>query len=249
MIQVERIDDVSIIRMCRKTANAINLEMVEALSGALQSATQDDSIAIVLTSDNDKFFAIGFDLPELLTLDRARFQTFYRRFNDLCLELFTAPKPVVAAMRGHSVAGGCILALCCDRRVTGEGRKLVGLNEVLLGLPVPYLSLLILRDLVGGRTARRIVETGTLFPSDEAMKFGIVDAVAPTENVEKEALAVAKELGSLPSRSFRALKNDRVDPVAETYRSARAEKEARFLDCWFSPDAKVELEKAAERFR
>lgn len=76
------------------------------------------------------------------------------------LALYTLPKPVVAAITGHAIAGGCILALCCDYRFISEGRKLMGLNEVKLGVPVPYLADRVLHALVGTRYAREIIESG-----------------------------------------------------------------------------------------
>ena len=98
-------------------------------------------------------------------------------------KLFTFPKPTAAAISGHAIAGGCILTLCCDYRYIAEGRKLMGLNEIKLGVPVPYVADCILRSLVGFRHAREIMESGDFYQPETSFQKGLVDAVLPLENV------------------------------------------------------------------
>jgi enoyl-CoA hydratase/carnithine racemase len=154
MISLDRQENVAVLKLDRSTTNAINLGLVETLSAALQEVKHDTKArSLVLTSANNKFFSIGFDIPDLYDLDRPEFETFYREFNALCMDLYTLPKPVMACLNGHAIAGGCILALCCDYRLIAGGKKLIGLNEVKLGVPVPYLADCILRELVGASLA------------------------------------------------------------------------------------------------
>ena len=133
MIGVEYHDQVAIVRLDRPATNAINLQLVDELAEALEGVKRDADVrSLVLTSSNDKFFSIGFDIPQLFDLTREDFRSFYQAFNRMCLDLYTLPKPTVAAITGHAIAGGCILTLCCDYRFIAQGRKLMGLNEIML---------------------------------------------------------------------------------------------------------------------
>jgi enoyl-CoA hydratase/carnithine racemase len=100
------------------------MELVDELGKLLERIEHDSSVsALVLGSSNDKFLSIGFDIPRLFELPREDFTTFFSEFNRVCLSLYTLPKPTIAAITGHAVAGGCILALCCDYRFIAEGDR------------------------------------------------------------------------------------------------------------------------------
>jgi len=156
MISVERHDQVSVLKLNRGATNALNLQLVTCLVENLNSVRDDPKVrSLVICSSNDKFFSIEFDIPELIQLKKRDFKVFYQAFNQVCLDLYTFPKPTIAAITGHAVAGGCILALCCDYRLIATGRRLVGLNEIKLGVPVPYLGDCILQQVVGLDTLAR----------------------------------------------------------------------------------------------
>ena len=159
MIDLKYKDKVAVLKLDRGVTNAINLEVINELAKVLKAVKADTNVhALVLSSTNDKFFSIGFDIPQLYNLSKKDFKLFYEIFNESCMGLYTFPKPTVAAITGHAIAGGFILALCCDYRIIGKGRKLMGLNEIKLGVPVPYLADCVLQNLIGIRNSREIVE-------------------------------------------------------------------------------------------
>jgi len=177
MLGVEIQDSVAVAKLSRGVTNAFNLELVdELLKLILDLKFKDQVRALVLTSSNEKFFSIGFDIPQLFELSPEDFQLYYQKFNQMCLALYTFPKPTVAAITGHAIAGGCILALCCDYRVIADERQLMGLNEIKLGVPVPYLADCILRSLVGVRAARLIMESGDFYPPLQLFQMGMVSS-------------------------------------------------------------------------
>lgn len=156
LIRREYRDRVAILKLNRGIINALNLQLVNQLAENLQKVRDDSDVhSLVLCSSNEKFFSIGFDIPELFKLTRKDFRVFYQAFNRVCMDLYTLPKPTIAAITGHAIAGGCILALCCDYRFIAEGRKLMGLNEIKLGIPVPYPGDCILRHVAGTRNPLR----------------------------------------------------------------------------------------------
>jgi enoyl-CoA hydratase/carnithine racemase len=249
MISVENHGKVVYAKLNRGVTNAMNPKVVKELGAVIKQVKNDAGInGLVLGSSNEKFFSIGFDIPELFEMNRDDFRDFYRLFNRVCLDLFTLPKPTVAAITGHAIAGGCILALCCDYRFIAKGHKLMGLNEVKLGLPVPYLPDRLLHALAGVSKAREIMESGEFYPSDVAREMGMVDKILPIENVVKAAIDHADTLGSLPKVGYEMIKQNRVEVIQEQVTARQDEKEASFIGSWYSDEARRCLKEALKKF-
>jgi enoyl-CoA hydratase/carnithine racemase len=249
MISVDYHGSVMLAKFNHGVTNALNPEFVQELDEILQRAESDASIrGLVLGSSNEKFFSIGLDIPDLYGLDREDFRDFFRVFNRVCMDLYTLSKPTVAAITGHALAGGCILALCCDWRFIAEGRKLMGLNEVKLGIPVPYLADRVLHALAGGRYARKMMEGGDFFASGEALEMGVVDEVMPVEEVVNRALAQAGKLGSLPESGYGMIKRNRVETTAAEVLVRETKKEQYFIESWYSEAVRERLREAMEKF-
>jgi len=248
MISVEREDQVAVVKLSRDVGNALNFELVTKLAEAVEEVKGDPEVrGMVLTSANDKIFSLGFDIPRLYEAGREEVGRFFRFFNRTCLDLYTLPKPTIAAITGHAIAGGAILALCCDYRYIAEGRKLMGLNEIKLGVPVPYLPDCIARELLGVNKARHVLETGDFFTSEDLLLMGMVDRVLPLENVLARSVERARELGSTP-QAFAVIKQNRVETIEERVRERGEQKTRFFVDCWFSPDTRKRLKEAMKTF-
>jgi enoyl-CoA hydratase/carnithine racemase len=249
MISMEYHDKVAVMALSRGVTNAIDLQLVSEFAERLQSVRHDADVrSLVLVSSNEKFFSIGFDIPQLYALPREDFQVFYKAFNQACLDLYTLPKPTVAAITGHAIAGGCILALCCDYRFIAQGRKLMGLNEIRLGVPVPYLADCALRHLVGVRHARQIVDTGEFYGPERLLDMGVVDRVLPLEQVLPQAIDTAASLGALPQAAFGLIKCNRVEAVEAQVLAHLEEKAKIFIERWYSDEAREYLREAMEKF-
>jgi enoyl-CoA hydratase/carnithine racemase len=249
MIAVDHQDTVAIVKLSRSVTNALNMELVNELSDVLERVQHDSNVsALVLANSSDKFFSIGFDIPQLYGLPRPSFETFFSEFNRACLSLYTLPKPTIAAITGHAVAGGCILALCCDYRFIAEGKKLMGLNEIKLGVPVPYLIDCVLRYTVGTRYAREIMDTGEYYGPADSLRMGMVDVVLPLGEAMAKAVEKARLLGSWPRQAFALIKQNRVEEIEQQVLARREEKERSFVDCWYSAEARQRLKEAMEKF-
>jgi enoyl-CoA hydratase/carnithine racemase len=248
-IRAERRDNVTVISLNRGTTNAINQQLVDELTKALRQVRDDsDARGVVLVSSNEKFFSIGLDIPQLFELSRDDFGAFYRAFNQLCIDLYTLPKPLVAAITGHATAGGCILALCCDYRFIAEGRKLMGMNEIKLGVPVPYPIDCIFRQLVGVRIAREVVDSGEFYPPDELIGMGMVDQALPLEQVLPKSIDKVRLLGSYRQEAFKMIKRNRTETVEAEILARLKEKEEFFIECWYSDEVRKRLKEAMEKF-
>ncbi|MFW6114705.1 MAG: enoyl-CoA hydratase/isomerase family protein [Thermodesulfobacteriota bacterium] len=245
-IAIESREDVAVIRLNNKVTNALSPGLVGELSSAL-TQVKNEFLGIILAG-GAKFFSIGFDLPSLLELDRKGMTRFFYEFNQAAFSLFTMPLPTGCAMAGHAIAGGNILALTCDYRFAASGEKLIGLNEVRLGVPVPYLADLMLRQIVSDRAATEIIYHGQFITVSEAEKIGLVDNVVPQEKLEDYAAEKIAELAALPREAFIAIKANRVDAIRLQYEKNYMLKHETFLDCWFSKPTQALLSEAARKF-
>ena len=236
----------AVLRLDNGATNAISSELVADLAAAL--ARVRSSAGGLVLAGNSKFFSIGLNLPELITFDRAAMIAFFSRFDQLAFDLYPLPLPTACAMTGHAVAGGGVLALTCDFRFAAAGKKLFGFNEATIGLPVPYLPDLILRQLAGDRAASEMMYHGRFLPVDRAVETGMIDSVLPLAEVEEQAVAKINALAAQPRTAFALIKENRTDFVRSAYELHNRSKLARMLDCWFEDSVQALLRDAAEKF-
>lgn len=233
----------------RGVTNVLNLEFINELTEIVHRVRSDSNIrGLVLGSVNDKFFSMGFDIPQLFELSRSDFKVFYRAFNRACIELYTLPKATIAAITGHAVAGGCIIALCCDYRYIAEGKKKMGLNEIKLGVPVPYPVDCILRQIVGFRNACEILDTGEFYLPPELLQMGMVDRVLPLDQVRQKATEKVRLLSTFSTRAFSMIKQNRTEQVEAQIQEKLEEKEEYFIDCWYADETRERLKEAMKKF-
>ncbi len=249
MVEIETENDVAVIRLNNGRKNPINPEFVDALSNAFDEVNESEKVgSVILTGSNDRFFSIGLDVPSLIDYERSEFRKFIRDFNLLCLHIYTLPKPTVASINGHAIAGGCILALCCDYRFAGEGKRLIGLNEVRLGVSVPYLPHKILEQIAGERVATEMIYGGEFYSPEKALEMGVVDGVFRSEELLKKSLEKAISLGEIPRKAFAAVKVDRTEGIKEKA-IQRLERDVDvFVELWFSDEGQKRLREAAKNF-
>jgi enoyl-CoA hydratase/carnithine racemase len=248
-VSLENRQGVVVAELRHGVTNPICPRLVDALAHAVQSVIDDTTAgALVLTSANTKFFSIGLDIPHLMDLSKEAFLEFLASFSRLSLALLTMPKPTVAAVSGHATAGGCILALCCDYRFIAQGRKLMGLNEIRLGLPVPYAADCILRSLVGQRIARQITDGGEFYLPEQAQAMGLVDRVVPGDQLMGQSIQQARMLAEMPREAFARIKANRLAPVRAEIEARLRAKDLEFVEAWYSPEARHWLQEAATKF-
>ena len=237
---------IAVLRLTNGVTNAIGPAMVAELSAALQEV-KDRYRGLVLAGGN-KFFSIGLDLPVLLNLNRADMSAFWVKFEDTVLDLYTLPLPTAAAIAGHANGGGAILTLACEFRFMAAGRKLISLNEVKIGLPVPYLADLLLRQIAGDRIAVRLEFLSEFLAPEAAQAAGLADAVCPEDEVEARALSQIQTVVDLPPFGFPMTKRHRVNPLRSRFLAERAEITTAFMDLWVNPQVQQLLREAATKF-
>ncbi len=245
-VSLEAHDSITVLRLNNGVTNAISLELIDDLDAALIQI-KNEFKGMVLAG-GDKFFSIGLDLPGLLQLGRTEMTDFYVALNQVILDLYTLPIPTASAINGHATAGGGVLALGTDFRFVAAGRKLIGFNEVKIGLSVPGLADLMLRQLVGDRHATEMVFSGDFLEPDQSLEIGLVDAVVSAEDVEQEAVAKIVALTTMPAGGLALAKKNRVEAVRSQYEQIRQSDADVFLNCWFDPSVQELLQTAAQKF-
>ena len=239
-------DGVAVVTLNNGPTNAIHPELVSQLAAVVKQV-RDAAKGLILRG-NEKFFSIGFDLPVLTQLDRAGMTDFWQAFNRLALELYTLPIPTISIVGGHAVGGGHILILTSDFRYVAEGAvKKMGLNEMQLGLPVPYLADLMIRQLAGDRVATRLMYSGDLVPLEDGKESGLIDALIPASELEDRAMAKIITLMKVPL-AFQVIKANRTAEVKERYEANYARQDPAFIDCWFSDPVQDMLREAVKKF-
>lgn len=245
-IITETHEEIGLIRLAGSVTNPINLELIKELDQTLE--TMKRTKRGLLLSGGEKFFSIGFDLPELLQLDREGMSDFYTRFNQTLFTLFCLPIPTLCCISGHAVAGGCILSLGCDFRIAASGKTKIGLNEIDIGVPVPLLAEMLLRQIVGNQTGTRMMFTGDFKTADEARTLGLVDETLDRDQLELRGLEKIKRFSSAPMSAFARIKANQGDWIRSRFEQGFSADLQTFLDIWFAPETRELLFKAAEKF-
>jgi 3,2-trans-enoyl-CoA isomerase len=233
---------IATLTLGRGKVNALNGRVVDELRAQLETAERDASVRAVVLTGQGKFFSFGFDVPEFLPVSKEDFGQFVRRFTDLYTYMFVYPKPLVAAVNGHAIAGGCMLALACDHRVMAGGPAKIGLNEIAFGSSLFAGATEMLRFLVGNSNATGVLYSGTMYPSEEAKSLGLIDEVVAEEEVLGVAIRAAAALAKANPPAFASVKSLLRSSVAEHMRQHEAASIGEFLDIWYSPAVRANRE-------
>jgi enoyl-CoA hydratase/carnithine racemase len=228
-------DQILEVRLNRPPVNALDPATIVWLAKTLRAAPSEGHRAVVLSGQPGMFTA-GLDVPELLQRDAAGMRQFFFDFFGLLRAIGESQIPVVAAITGHAPAGGTVLATLCDYRVMSQGEYRMGFNEHRVGLPVPRPVYVAFERLSGSRIASHYAMHAKVFDGAEALAIGLVDELAPPDQVIPRALEWCRTLLKFPA----------AHSVAETRRYTRASLHAAFheenadaetfLRVWFSPE-------------
>src|SRR4051812_2416801 len=235
-------DGIAEVRLERGPVNALEDQIVEELSTCFRQNGEDEQVRAIVLTGSGKFFSFGFDIPRFLSHPRESFAAYLTRFTTLYREIFSHPKPVVAAINGHAVAGGCMLAIACDARIMAQGKAKIGLNEIGFGSSVFAGSVAMLVCCVGPRRAQDILYGGKLYPSEEALALGLIDAIAGEPELPGTAHDLARTLGSRDPAAFRSIKSMLRRPVLEEMLAREPESIREFVDIWYSERIRKNLE-------
>jgi enoyl-CoA hydratase len=240
MIEIDERDGIAIMRLDHGKANAMDTEFCAAVTTAFVKLKRAPSRAVVLTGQGGMFSA-GVNLIRARDGGARYIRKFLPVLNRMFDTVFNFPKPVVAAINGHAIAGGCVLACCADARLMARGGGRMGVTELLVGLPFPALAFEVMRFVAAPQDFASLVYSGATFAPDEAWDRGLIDEIAEPAALLDRAAAAAQRLAALSPTAFevtkRQLRLDVTDRIKKHGR--RIDTEATKL--WASPKATVTI--------
>lgn len=241
-------DGVTVLRMSHGKANALDLDLCRALTGRFRALADSAASggAAVLTGSG-RIFSAGVDLVRLLEEGEDYTERFLVALTDCFEALFACPAPVVAALNGHAVAGGAILALGSDLRLAADRELSFGIPELGVGVPFPTIALEIVRFAAAAGTRDALVYRGTLLSGAEAAERGVIDELVPEDELLDRAVAAAARLAAIPRASFAATKKALRAPTLARFRRTAPEADPEIVVAWKSPEVRTAIAAHVER--
>lgn len=250
---LERIDHDGILelRLARPPVNALNQELLSTLRAAIETAPERGARALVL-SGQPGIFTAGLDLPWLMQQGVDEVKATWLAFGQVCRALAASPLLSVAAISGHSPAGGAVISVYCDYRVMAQSpvsddpatpvaSYRIGLNEVQVGLFVPDAIQYALRRLIGTYRAERLMVAGAMLTAEEAHALGMVDELVPGATVTTRARAWLASMLALPQDAQRETRRIARRDLVESIDDPARMDLARFLAAWQTPQTQTVL--------
>jgi 3,2-trans-enoyl-CoA isomerase len=246
MLDIISHGDIAELSLNRPPANALNHELLRKLLAGIQQVLDDGARGLIL-SGQEGMFSAGIDVPQLLGMDRPAIFEFWSLLFDSSKTLLTSPVPVVAALAGHSPAGGAVLAAHCDYRIAADGPYKIGFNEVQVGLPLPATILRVFEELVGPRMSRQLAMQGKMMTMSEALAVGFVDELLAADQLMERVLEFLASLLALPPT---AMNRTRLAGKANLIQSIQGATDVdQVTDSWFSLETQAALRALVERLK
>ncbi|MCP5022507.1 MAG: enoyl-CoA hydratase/isomerase family protein [bacterium] len=236
MIERTQEGPIAILRMAHGKASALDLEFLGELLNALEEEQAGDCSGVVMTGTG-KIFSAGVDLNRILE-GPAYVAEFIPALNRFLWALAEFEKPTVAAINGHAIAGGCVIACAADRRIMVDDGATIGVPELLVGVPFPPSALEVLRVALPANSLREVTLTGRSYSPSGALSKGLVDELTPKDDLISKALQVANQMADVPTASFLATKQQ----IWAPYRTrARKDVEQELVKIWSLPEVQANI--------
>jgi enoyl-CoA hydratase len=230
MIERDDRDGIRILRLAHGKVSAMDIEVGEAIMREMDDAAAAPIKAVILTGTGSSFSA-GVDLYRVVKDGPEYGKRFLPVLDALLKAALTLPKPVIAAVNGHAIAGGCILAACCDHRIMIDGNGRIGIPELAVGVPFPALPLQIMAARVSDGALRDLVFRSRTVQVDEAKALGLIDEKCPAGMLIDRAMEVAAKMAAIPAGAFALTKEAFYTPIVARAQSMSTLNE-RVTDAW-----------------
>ena len=246
MIAVTQQGPVAILTLMHGKANALDIEFCRALTGQFVKLQKSPAEAVVICAEG-AIFSAGVNLLRLQEGGAKYIRAFLPALNKMYDTIFNFPKPLVAAVNGHAIAGGCVLACCADFRIMAQGNGRIGVTELLVGLPFPALAFEIMRFVTGPRYFSETVYTGATYAPAAALERGLLHETAPPAGLIEQAVGAARMLAQIQPAAFAQTKKQIRLPVTERMKRDGKRIDAAAVKAWCSPQAAASIRAYVER--
>jgi len=233
----EREDGVRLLTLDRPPANAINGDLLTDLSAALDAAAGEDSVRAVVITGAGRFFCAGLDIRAAGFAEEFRSGRLLDLYRDSHLKLLSFPKPTIAMVNGHAIAGGVILLLACDLRLGPDTDYRIGLNEVAIGASFPRPAFEIARLRLTHGQASELLLGAAIYPAGEAVRLGVLDELLPGDTFEATVMERAARLGAFPREAYAHTKAALVAETVARIEAETPEEAARTAAVWMTAES------------
>lgn len=217
MLELDISDGVANLSMTHGKVNAMNLEFVTCLNKQLGELADNEEVRQVVLGGNPKVFSAGVDLKRLVDESVSYLDQFLPELVQLFLTAFEFPKPLIVAITGHAVAGGCVLGCAADYRIIAS-RARIGVPELRVGVPFPSAGMEIMRWAANPSAFRKMIGTGATFTGPEAVAVGLADDSVDSEHIHKAARDAIEPFSVVPPDVFRLTKRQMRQPIVDRIR-------------------------------
>ena len=240
---IERSDNEGIVtlRLAHGKANTLDVDLADGLARVMAEMALDDGVRAVVMTAAGSIFSAGVDLYRMTESGDEYVQRFVAALSRTVLDLFAFPKPLLVAVNGHAVAGGCIFTLTGDYRLMAAGKARIGIPELLVGVPFPAAVIEIVRFAVPQQHLQSLMYTGRTVQPDEALRIGLIDEVVDPAALESRAAEVAAQMAALPSEAFALAKRQLRDKAIGRAKHFANELDAAVLDLWRKPETHARI--------
>jgi len=235
MIGVTRHGKIAVLTLAKGKANTLDIEFCRALTGQFNELKKSAD-AVVMTAEGP-IFSAGVDLLRASKGGPKYLRQFLPVLNKMFDAAFNFPKPLVAAINGHAIAGGCVLASCADYRLVARGNSKIGVTELLVGLPFPALAFEVMRFVTSPRYFAEAIYTGETYQPDAALDRGLVHEVVEPQALQQRALQAANLLAELSPAAFAQTKQQMRLAVTERMKRDGKRIDGAATKAWTSPKA------------
>jgi enoyl-CoA hydratase len=246
MIDTQVSDGIAVVTMSHGKVNALDIAFCEGMAARFKELAASAEVKAVVLTGQGKAFSAGVDLVRLSAGGESYIRQFLPALHVMYDAVFFHPKPVVAAVNGHAIAGGCVLAACADRRVMARGQGRVGVTELLVGVPFPVLAFEIVRAAVPARFLAEVTYSGATYEADAALERGFIDEIAEPGEVLEDAYAIAQELSELSPAAFAQTKAQIRQGAAERV-ATDAATEKKVTEIWAAAETLAFIRAYVER--
>jgi enoyl-CoA hydratase len=247
-ITVERQRHIATVRLHHGAVNALDTELCQQIAETFTELGAEDGVRAIVLTGNGRAFSAGVDLTAVLAGGRDEVHTFLGALADSFRAVFTCPTPTVAAVDGHAIAGGCVLAAACDRVLAADSSLRMGLSELRVGVPFPTTAIEIVRHRAGHHLATLVLEANT-FPPDAAARFGLVDHVVPAMDLTTRATELAEILAGVPTETYRLAKEQLQTPARAAIAAHEDDWDGRMRAGWDSEDVRAAIDRFMDSLR
>lgn len=244
MIGLEHIEDIAVVKLERGSANALEPGFLGEIQGTLASLRKEQPRGVILTAEG-KIFCAGLDLVALVDASDTELESLLDALYGTLHELFTFPRPTVAAINGHAMAGGALLTLACDQRVMAMGDGKWGLTEAQLGLVVPASMVEMCRYSLNRAVLEKLLYGGQAYPGFKAREMGILDDLVDPGDMLDHAAETIRGWTPVPA-AFGDIKARLRQPTLDAMEGARP-LDRQFVTRWGDPEVRGLMRGAVDR--